>query len=78
MFYPRGSGVRVVSSFLIYGRWGKLVFERHNVPLDDAGSGWDGTSGGVDQPIGAYVYEMVLICDTGETFVRKGTILLER
>lgn len=78
VFYPKGSGVRVVSTILIYGRWGKLVFERHNAALDDPGSGWDGTSGGIDQPVGAYVYEMIFICDTGETFVRKGTVLLER
>ncbi|TDX01758.1 PKD domain-containing protein [Dinghuibacter silviterrae] len=78
LFYPKGSGIRVVSSFLIYGRWGKLVFERHNIALGDTGNAWDGTSGGIDQPVGAYVYEMVFVCDTGDTFVRKGTVLLER
>ncbi|HTJ14320.1 MAG TPA: PKD domain-containing protein [Dinghuibacter sp.] len=78
LFYPRGSGVRVITGFLIYSRWGTLVFERHNIPLNDPSTAWDGTFAGADQPVGAYVYELTLICDTGETFTRKGTVLLER
>lgn len=78
IFYPRGKGIRAVSHFRIFGRWGNLVFERENVPLDDPSAGWDGTTDGKDQPVGAYVYEIELICDTGDVFVLKGTVLLER
>ena len=78
VFYPKGRGIKVVQSIRIYGRWGNLVYERHNVPLDDSGSGWDGTNGGVDQPTGGYIYEMVFVCETGDVFSKKGTVLLER
>jgi len=78
VFYPMGKGVRVISSWRIYGRWGNLVFERHDIQLDDPSNGWNGQVGGVDQPTGSYIYEMVLICDTGDVFTKKGTVLLER
>jgi gliding motility-associated-like protein len=78
VFYPMGRGVRIVSSLKIFGRWGNLVYERHDFPLGDATTGWDGRAGGVDQPTGAYIYEFVFICDAGDYFTKKGTVLLER
>ena len=78
VFYPRGKGVRVISSFLIFNRWGNTVFERHNIPLDDAASGWDGKLNGADQPTGSYVYALQIVCDTGDIFALKGTVMLER
>ena len=39
-------------SLKIFNRWGELIFETNN--LD--GRGWDGKYGGVDQPLGVYVY----------------------
>lgn len=77
-FYPMGQGVTLVKEFRIFGRWGNLVFEAHDTPFGDPGSGWDGRSGGKDQPTGAYVYDILLQCITGETFELKGTVLLER
>lgn len=78
VFYPRGAGIRVITHFRIFGRWGNTVFERTNVPIDDPGSGWDGKINGQEQPVGAYVYELELVCDTGDVFVLKGTVMLER
>jgi gliding motility-associated-like protein len=78
VFYARGRGVKVIQSMRIYGRWGNLVFERQNIPLDDPGSGWDGTAAGMPQPTGSYIYEMVIVCETGDVFIKKGTVLLER
>jgi gliding motility-associated-like protein len=77
-FYPMGKGAKIVSSFLIYGRWGNLVFERHNIPLNDISNAWDGKAGGIEQPVGAYIYFLEIICDTGDKFTKKGTVLLER
>jgi len=78
IFYPTGKGARLISSFRIYGRWGNLVFERHNIALRDISNGWDGRLNGKDQPVGAYVYFVDVICDTGEGFTLKGTVMLER
>ena len=78
IFFPEGKGVRVIRSFRIYGRWGNLVFERANIPLGDVSNGWDGSSQGFPQPVGAYVYFLDVICDTGEPFTLRGTVTLER
>ena len=77
-FYPMGQGVSLIRSFRVYGRWGNLVFEQHDVPFGGSGSGWDGKAGGMDQPTGVYVYDILLQCITGEIFELKGTVLLER
>jgi gliding motility-associated-like protein len=77
VFYPMGQGVSLVKEFRVYGRWGNLVFERHNAPFGDPSSGWDGRAAGKDQPPGAYIYELVLQCITGETFDLKGSVMLE-
>ncbi|MCB0629104.1 MAG: gliding motility-associated C-terminal domain-containing protein [Saprospiraceae bacterium] len=44
VFYIQGSiGNRAqVNSFRIFDRWGSLVFERRDVPLNDPTAGWDG------------------------------------
>jgi gliding motility-associated-like protein len=77
-FYPKGKGARIVKDFRIYGRWGNLVFERQNIALNDISNAWDGTVGGFPQPVGAYVYFVDVICDTGEPFTLRGTVMLER
>jgi gliding motility-associated-like protein len=78
LFYPLGKGAKIIRSFLIYGRWGNLVFERHNISLNDMTNGWDGTAAGIAQPVGAYIYFLDIICDTGDEFTKKGTVMLER
>lgn len=78
VFYPRGKGIRSISSFRIFGRWGNTVFEKRNIPLDDAGYGWDGRINGAEQPVGTYVYELTVVCDTGDVYSLKGTVTLER
>jgi gliding motility-associated-like protein len=78
IFYPLGKGAKIIRSFMVYGRWGNLVFERHNISLNDISNGWDGKAAGIDQPVGAYIYFLDIICDTGDEFTKKGTVMLER
>ena len=78
VFYIRGKGVRMVRSFRVYGRWGELVFEKKQIAIDDPAAGWNGTLKGQPAPAGAYVYFAELICDTGELFERRGSVLLLR
>jgi gliding motility-associated-like protein len=58
----------------VFNRWGQRVYYS-NVPV----GGWNGTSGGAEQPAGVYVYE-IRFSDplTGKPAVRKGTVLLIR
>lgn len=59
--------------FQVYNRWGQLVFE-----TADATARWDGTMGGVPQPIGTYVYLLRGKGNRGEPFVKQGNITLFR
>ncbi len=78
LFYPGGSGVRIIRNFQIYSRWGQLLFSRKDFQVNDHGFGWDGTLNGINQPSGTYVYMVQVECYTGETFVLKGTVELLR
>jgi len=50
VFYVKGVGIQIIN-FLVYNRWGELMFESQNI-----GSGWDGTYLGKSSPEGTYVY----------------------
>ena len=75
-FYPKGKGIRSVKYFRIYNRYGQVVFEKHDMPLNDASVGWDGTFNGVRQTSGTFVYTAVAQCDTGDLIPLQGTIVL--
>ncbi len=78
LFYPMGRGIKTINHFNIYDRWGRPVYSRDNMPINDETMGWDGTCGGHDMPPDAYVYILDITCDTGETFQLKGTVTLIR
>ena len=78
IFYPRGVGIRSVKYFRIFDRWGELIFEKGSFPIDDIRSGWDGTFKGKQLPTAVYVYTTEMICDNGETFTLKGSIMIVR
>jgi len=70
--------VNIIKSFRVYGRWGELIFEKKNINIDDRSSGWNGNYKGQPSPTGTYVYMAELVCDTGELFVMRGTVVLVR
>lgn len=59
--------------FQVYNRWGQMVFESNDPDL-----GWDGSSGGKDNPQGAYVYFISFVSSDGQTFTKRGTVTLIR
>jgi len=59
-------------TMLIYDRWGKLLFETHDVE-----EGWDGSSGGIKCQMGVYVWTIVY-SDGKEDVSGKGTVTLVR
>ena len=73
IFRPLISGALLQYSFIIYNRWGKIIFFSKE-PL----KGWNGTVNGIQQAAGTYVW----ICNyqlTGETLhTQKGTVTLIR
>ena len=76
-FYIKGYGIASIKRMMIFNRYGQMVFEKQNVPVNDRSQGWDGTYKGV--PAGetaAYVYVLDVICNDGQEFSYKGTIML--
>jgi len=78
-FYPSGKGISIVKRISVYDRWGELLFERHDVPIDDATYGWDGTYKGTQLKPDVYVYIINATCaTTGELMEFKGDISIVR
>lgn len=77
-FYPHAKGILTVARFRIYDRWGELIFDRSNMPVNDKNAGWDGTY--KNQPLKPDVYVWVLdaTCTNGERTQTKGDISLVR
>ena len=46
-----GAGVKMLKSFIIFNRFGKIVFQ-----TNDINKGWDGTLNGYEQEMDAYSY----------------------
>ncbi|MEO6833967.1 MAG: PKD domain-containing protein, partial [Chitinophagaceae bacterium] len=76
VFYPRGEGVDNMISFRVFNRWGELIFERLNTPLNDESAGWDGTFKGQKLPPDVYVYTMQSRCEDGQVVKWRGDITL--
>jgi gliding motility-associated-like protein len=77
-FFPRGKGIDHISSMRIFNRWGELVFERQNFPINDEKSGWDGSFKGRQLPPDVYMYSISTRCESGEPVSWKGDITLIR
>ncbi|MBS1629064.1 MAG: PKD domain-containing protein [Bacteroidetes bacterium] len=77
-FYPHAKGILVVSRFRIYDRWGELVFDRTNMPVNDKNAGWDGTFKGQPLKPDVFVWVMDANCTNGEHTQSKGDISLIR
>ncbi len=78
VFYARGQGLKEISSFRVYNRWGEQVFERHHIQLNDEANAWDGTYKGAALSPDVFVYVLDGICDTGSPISWKGDISLIR
>ncbi|MEX0811513.1 MAG: gliding motility-associated C-terminal domain-containing protein [Chitinophagales bacterium] len=54
-------GASTVKTFQIFNRWGELVYNN-----DSPSTGWDGTYNGKPQPVGTYIYYVVVLNASGE------------
>ncbi|HYM94921.1 MAG TPA: PKD domain-containing protein, partial [Chitinophagaceae bacterium] len=76
VFYPRGKGLDRVKSLRIFDRWGEVVFEKNNFPINDPLYGWDGTYKGKNPQAGVYIYQVEVFCDNGDIIKLDGNIAL--
>jgi len=77
-FYPLARGIKSITRFSIYNRFGKLVFEAKNFPPNDRTYGWNGQVKGADQSTSIFVYYLEALCYSGERLYKKGSVVLIR
>lgn len=77
-FFPRGEGLRLISTFRIFSRWGELLYERKAMAVNDELAGWDGSYKSRKLDPDVYVYWIEAQCDNGEPLQWKGDVTLMR
>jgi gliding motility-associated-like protein len=70
---PVAVGMKGLTFFRIYNRWGQMLFSTSEI-----GKGWNGTFGGSDQPSGTYVYMAEAVDYLDKKVTKKGTVVLLR
>jgi len=76
IFYIRGKGLERVKTLRVFNRWGELVFEKKDFPLNDAASGWNGVFKGNKPHPDVYIYQVEVFCDNGEVIRLDGNVAL--
>lgn len=73
-----GDDIEALEYLRVFDRWGNLVFEGTNIPVNDPTKGWDGISRGQPSPIGLYVFSSVVRLKNGSTYSKAGEVNLVR
>ncbi len=59
-FFSDGQSGEMIEELRIFDRWGNLIFEAIEIPLNNVQVAWDGSNGNQIMPIGNYVYQGVV------------------
>jgi gliding motility-associated-like protein len=78
VFYPITRGIKSITKFVIFNRYGQLLYEAKNIKPNEKAGGWDGKYKGTEQEGGAYVFMLEAVCDLGEIITKKDSFLLLR
>jgi gliding motility-associated-like protein len=78
VFYLRGTGLFRVKTLRVFNRWGEVVFEKRDVPVNNPGYGWDGSHKGKPAQADVYIYQLEILCANGELIKFSGNIALIR
>jgi gliding motility-associated-like protein len=76
VFYVRGRGLDRVKTLRIFSRWGQIIFEQKDFPVNSMQHGWDGKIKGQKPHPDVYVYQVELYCDNGELINLEGNVAL--
>jgi hypothetical protein len=60
----------------IFNRWGEVVYEKRDFPVNVASFGWDGTYRGQRPKADVYVYQLEVYCENGDILRSNGNIAL--
>jgi gliding motility-associated-like protein len=73
------SDVKEIKSFMIFNRWGDMVFQAQNFTADATDkNGWDGKAGGKYMNPDVYIYVVEFVTKTGILLIQKGDVTLLR
>jgi gliding motility-associated-like protein len=80
IFYPFALAdcVKNVRSMVIYDRWGGIVFQKYNFPINTKDEGWDGQFKGEKLPPDVFVYIAEIEFPNGKILFFKGNVTLIR
>jgi gliding motility-associated-like protein len=78
IFRIRSAGNLIVKNFRIFNKWGEMIFEKNNFPINDPAYGWDGRVNGKIVNPEVFVYTVEVQCENGSTFFYKGNVTLLR
>ncbi len=76
VFYARGVGLDRVKSLRVFNRWGEVVFEQRDFPVNNPQYGWNGKHKGGKQQPDVYVYQVEIFCENSEIIRFNGNIAL--
>jgi gliding motility-associated-like protein len=72
-FIPFPVGIKQLSYFRVFNRWGQLLFSTNTL-----NKGWDGRFTGLEQPGGVYVWMVEGVTMDNKKITKKGTVTLIR
>lgn len=73
-----GLAGKTIKSLRVFSRWGDLLYEGTNIPLNDDRFGWDGTANGEKLNTGVYAYFAEVSFIDGVVLIYEGDITLMR
>ena len=76
LFYIRGKGIDRVKSLRVFNRWGEIVFEQKDFPINDPSSGWNGKYKGNRPQSDVYIYQIEVFCENSEIIRFEGNVAL--
>jgi gliding motility-associated-like protein len=76
--HVHGKEGTIIDVFRVYDRWGEVVYEVQNFPVNDMSTGWDGNFRGKEMPSGVYVWYLEARYIDGNTETFKGNTTLLR
>ena len=77
-FFAYGYNLASIKSMRIYDRWGELLFQKEEIPVENESEGWDGTFQGQVVNNGVYAYIIELTFDNGITTAFSGNVTVIR
>ena len=73
-----GEGVEEIASFIVFDRWGNVVFSAEHFQVNDVTSAWDGGFKGQRLNPGVFAYKMIVKFKDGTSDVVYGDVTLLR